>query len=436
MGNKVKAILNIRQILLLAALGFAQCSIFTFPYMQYTFYKPLQNALHASNEQLGFLMTLYGICEVVSFLFGGWIADRFPVRKIITFSLLATGILSVIASFVTVYPVYCAIWIILGVVDNLAFWSASMKAVRMIGNAEEQGKTYGYFYLFNTGLGTATQAVGLLIVKAVGETTILGFRFALFFFAAMAVVSAIIIWISLGRTNQLPIVMKQEDKITAKDYLAVLKRKECWMIALVSFSLYSLTTVATYFTPYFSDVMHLSVVSAGLIYVITGPFQALFGPIMGTISDYMRSTVKTIMIFLGVILVTLTIILVLNGKLAFSGAVAIDAVFTIISAGIYNIMFSMVEETGMDRKVAGTCIGAASMIAYMPDVFLFTMFGNWLDKYKNGGYAMIFKYGWVLAAFALVISIFLYVSIKRRRKSGLQESSTSSEGVFSTELNG
>ncbi|MDD3174382.1 MAG: hypothetical protein PHF63_12125, partial [Herbinix sp.] len=196
-------------------------------------------------------------------------------------------------------------------------------------------------------------------------------------------------------------------------------------IAIIAFCCYSLSSLVTYFVPYFTDVMKISVAGAGAIYVITGPFAAFFGLITGTVSDFLRSTIKVIVGVMVIVLAVLCLLLVSTSNLPFASAVAIDCIITLGVGGCYQIMFSMVEETGMDRKVAGSCIGVASIIAYLPDIFLYAMFGNWLDKYGNDGYSMIFKYGVGVSSIAIIGGILLLISIKKsRKKKALLETET------------
>ena len=414
MEKKKKVVLSFHKILFLAAIGFAQCSIFLLPYISYTFYKPLQMSLHITNQQLGFLLTIYGIIEVASFLPGGWVADKFNPRKMITIGLTIIGICCLVAAFFMNYTVYIIDWIVAGIAANLIYWSSGLKAVRMIGDADEQGKAYGCFYMFVNLFTAAGNAVGVAIIAAMSKDIVLGFKYVVLFFALLAFVAAITIWFSLKSYKQTAKITEEREKITLKDVIFVLKRKEAWYFGIVAFCLYSYTCLATYFTPYFTDVMHLSVASAGAIYVVTGPFSALFGLIMGTISDFLGSTMKTI-IGVMVIILAMVLLMLYFTHIPLLGAIAIDLVVAVLSMGIYAIMFASIEEIGMDRKVAGICIGVASVLAFAPDTFIYAMFGAWLDKYGNYGYTMIFEYGVVLALVAIVFSLLFYRSTKKNK---------------------
>lgn len=422
MENKKKVVLSLHKVLLLAAIGFAQCSIFLLPYISYTFYKPMQTSLNITNEQLGFLLTLYGILEVASYIPGGWVADKFNPRKMITLGLVLIGLCCVSAALFMNYSVYLVIWVVVGITGNLIYWSSGMKSVRMVGDEDEQGKAYGYFYMFVNGLTAAGNAVGVAIIAAMSKNQVLGMKYVMLFFAVLAFVAAIIIWVSLKSQNHVIQKSEKVEKTSLNDFISVLKRKETWYFGIVAFCLYSYTCLATYFTPYFTDVMHLSVASAGAIWVVSGPLSALFGPIMGTISDFLGSTMKTIMGAMTIILITVLVMLFAT-KVTFLGAIAIYLIVAIISMGIYSIMFASLEETGMDRKVAGISIGVASILGYCPDIFIYTMFGRWLDKYGNYGYTMIFRYGVVLSVIAITFAALFYTSTIRRKKIAGKKSS-------------
>lgn len=60
---------------------------------------------------------------------------------------------------------------------------------------------------------------------------------------------------------------------------------------------------------------------------------------------------------------------------------------------LYGVMFSTMHEINIPVKVAGTAIGIASIVGYLPDMFLNTIFGNILDKSSGAsGYFQIFWY--------------------------------------------
>jgi predicted MFS family arabinose efflux permease len=419
MEGKVKVVLSPQKIFILAVLGFTQATIYLMPYMTGVFYDPFLEILGIDNTQFGFLMTIYGTITIFAALPGGWIADKVDTKKLITICLLMTGCLGVIAGFFMVYSVYCVIWALFSIVGNLMFWSAAMKTVRFVGDEHEQGKAYGYFYAFNFGSNSLSSAVGVAILAGFSASVILGMRYIFLFFSLLCFLCAFLVWKFVATIDYKKQPAEGEviekEKTTLRDILSVLRRKEIWMFSIIGFCCYSILGVSYYFTPYFGDVMGLNVASAGIIYVMTGPATILFGPVLGTLADWMRSTVKLITILMALTVGLLLVMLVFK-NVTLTTAIAIDVLVAITGGGAYNIMFASVEDLGLSRKVAGTCIGLATIIAYSPDVFMYVLFGNWLDTYGNDGYARIFAYSAVLAAVAVVIGTYLYFSVVKKNK--------------------
>ena len=96
-----------------------------------------------SNAQLGDLFAVYGVTAMLAYFPGGPLADRFPARKLMAISLIATGIGGLYMATIP-GPVGMAIlygyW---GVTTILLFWAALIRATREWGGAFEQGRAFG-----------------------------------------------------------------------------------------------------------------------------------------------------------------------------------------------------------------------------------------------------------------------------------------------------
>lgn len=421
--KKTRIILSWKQILTLLLIGIVNGAIQLIPYMTSAFYDPFCQALNIDNTQLGIIMSIFGTVNIFAALPGGWLADRVDTKMLIVFSLLLTGIMGLIAAFVMNFTVYCVLWFFFAIVGNTLYWSAGMKTVRFVGSEDEQGKSYGYYNAFNFAALSAFNAIGLAIVAAFTATMVVAVRDVLVLFSIISFAAAILSWIflpSIKPALSFSDIKKasagsEERKANFKDILYVLKQKEIWLFSLMAFCVYSGLGIATYFTPYFGDVMGLDVASAGLIYVMTGPLSIIFGPVFGTMSDGIHSTVKMMTILMAINLVLLCVMLILGSGVTLAMAIAIDVLVAVAAGGAYNVMFASIEETGIDRRYAGTCVGVATIIAYLPDAFMYILFGNWLDTYGNQGYNMIFVYMAVLSAAAVVFGVLLYRSAKKRK---------------------
>ena len=75
---------------------------------------------------------------------GGWVADKFSAKYILVFSLLGTGLLNFVFAVSMNLQTAWIVWILLAFTTAFAFWSGVIKAIRLLGTAEEQGKLYGF----------------------------------------------------------------------------------------------------------------------------------------------------------------------------------------------------------------------------------------------------------------------------------------------------
>ena len=65
------------------------------------------------------------------------------------------------------------------------------------------------------------------------------------------------------------------------------------------------------------------------------------------------------------------------------------------------VCLQFLQNLKIPRKYAGTTSGVVCAIGYCPDLFIFVLYGYWLDKFGNAGYRNIFVY----AAVVMVIGV-------------------------------
>ena len=101
-------------------------AIFVPPFHLGRYFKSsLLSSFHIDEFQLGQLGAVYGVVAMACYFLGGPLADRFAPRKLLTVSLLATGLgslyMSTSPSFAGLYGLY-AFW---GASTILIFWAPS-----------------------------------------------------------------------------------------------------------------------------------------------------------------------------------------------------------------------------------------------------------------------------------------------------------------------
>lgn len=133
---------NTATLVILAVSG---ALIYALPYFRNYYYDVFLDAFHLTNTQMGTLGSAYGVCCLISYIFGGFCADRWKTKYLLTISLVATGLLGFTLLLYPPYPVLLLIHAAWGITSIMTFWGALVKAVRSLGSENEQGKAFGFF---------------------------------------------------------------------------------------------------------------------------------------------------------------------------------------------------------------------------------------------------------------------------------------------------
>ena len=133
------------KVLTLILMILAMNTIYVLPYLMYSFYTPLQEAmgLVGRDADYGRLLNVYGMANIILYLPGGWIADKFDAKKLLVFSMVGTGILGLWEATWPSYTLLMVIHVMFAITTVLTFWSSSVKCVNMLADSGEQGSMFG-----------------------------------------------------------------------------------------------------------------------------------------------------------------------------------------------------------------------------------------------------------------------------------------------------
>jgi nitrate/nitrite transporter NarK len=406
---------KMRRWLIMACLCLSGGIIFMIPFLREVYYIPLQKALGISNTQLGVLMSVFGAASLITYFPGGWLADRFSARKLITLSMLVSGFSGLYFASFPSYPISVVLHGFWGVTCSLVFWSAMIKATRNWAPREEQGRAFG---ILESGRGIAEMAssTAFLAVFAWLGSEKFGLSWVIILFSILELLIGIMAWFVLEDTVRGDSESGKQ-KIGLQQIITVLKMPAVWLISVVILAAYSAYWGSFYFTPYATEVFLMSVVFGGAIgagKMWLKPFAALGAGFLadrvGIAKTVSWSFVILIMSF-GVFIFTpgnpgLVALLIVNT------AVASSAVFAL--RGIY---YALLEEGEIPLLVTGTAAGFVSVLGFTPDVFMPMLGGVLLDKYPGGtGYKYLFAIIVIFCVFGLLSALAI-----QRRKSKKKE---------------
>ncbi|GIP22123.1 nitrate/nitrite transporter [Paenibacillus sp. J22TS3] len=402
-----------RKWVTLFVLAFSGGLIYQLPYLREQFYIPMQNAFHINNTQLGNLMTIYGIINFFLYLPGGLLADKFSYKLLVPFSLILTGITGFYYSTFPAYHMALTVHVIWAFTTVFTFWPTMLKAVKMLGESSEQGRLFGFLDGGRGLSATLSAFAALWIFKAFGATS-LGLRGAILFYSVALIVLGIAAYFLLDNK-------KSEEESSGKLFegiVDVLKMPSIWLAAIIIFTGYSINAGLTYVTPYLTDVFHMSVSVGAFIGIIrTYGLRLGGGPLGGIIADRMGSATRYIRIGFVAVILLMALFTIIPGNPSYLVIMLVNMlVVSLLVFTIKGVYFAPLDEIKVPNSLAGAAYGAISLVGYLPDTFIYTYFGNLLDKNPGTpGYKYIFLSLIVLAVIGFLASFLLYKRLKKQK---------------------
>lgn len=416
---------NFRKWLTLFFISLGGGTIYIVPYFKFTYYDQLLIATGLNNYQLGMLMTVMGILNMIFYIPGGIIADKFSARSLFTISMVGTGLLTIWYGTLPGYGTLLVIHGLYAITTVLTFWSAFLKGIRACGTKEEQGRMYGISDMIRAITGTV---ISFLILAILGKATSdgVGIANSLYVMGAIYIAIGVATFFIMpkGNASAEPVEEgeEQQAKFSIKLAVKVLKMPAVWFISINVFCWYIAYTTITYAVPYLTSGFDMSTSMASTVgivrqYVIT----ILIAPIAGIIADKMKSAAKLLVYcgIIGTVLTALFIIVPTKATLVMLMVVITIAVGAIISAarGVY---FATMAETRIPLYVTGVATGIISIISYSPDLFVQAMYGKWIDDFGLLGYKYIFIFMTVFMVVSAVSALFIKKAAIKAQASEIQ----------------
>jgi len=382
---------SFRRWLVMACLCLSGGLIYLLPFLREVYYIPLQKALHLTNTQLGVLMSVFGTVSMITYFPGGWLADRFSPRKLMTLSLVLTGLAGLYFATFPSYAVSIIIHGFWGVSITLTFWASMIKATRNWAPPAEQGRAFG---ILESGRGIAevvSSTIFLAVFARLGSGDSALSR-VIVLFSVVNLLLGLLTWLVIsdtGRTDKGP--ERPGEKVGFREVIRVLKMPVVWLISAVLLAAYGAYWGAYYFTPYATDAFKMGVVFGGAIGVGKMWLKPLAALAAGFLADKAGIS-KAVILCLAVLIFSFSVFILIPGSRAFVPVLlAGTAVASLAIFALRGIYFALLEEGGVPLAVTGTATGIVSVIGFTPDVFMPMVGGVLLDRFPGVlGYRFLF----------------------------------------------
>ena len=83
---------------------------------------------------------------------------------------------------------------------------------------------------------------------------------------------------------------------------------------------------------------------------------------------------------------------------------------------IRGVYFAAIDELEIPIRYSGTAMGFASFLGFIPEAYIYTLIGNWMDNYPGiVGYQKVFTYMICVTAVGFIASVLLYKNVKKMK---------------------
>ncbi len=390
-------------------LSIACGQIYQLAYLRYSYYDQMLVAFNVTNTELGMFMTLFGAGSVVCYLVGGIVAMKFSDKILLPFGMISTGLLGFWFAMFPPFGIALLISFLWSITTSLVFWPAIINFIRGMGDSSEQGRLYG---LFEGLRGITATVIGLVIVwlfaNAVDE--IAGLRTVILTYSAICVALGVLVFFVVpanGREKKELMSRSGQTSLLA-GFGQAFRLPITWIASGLVFCTMMVFDCLGYTTPYLTACLGATAAFAASFGTIrTWGLQMVGGTLGGVIADKVRSSSKTMIGAFAVIAAGFAALnlLPVQESMVWTAAILILVFGTAIYV-IRGVYFAILDEARVPASINAAVVGIVSCIGFSPDIFVYTVIGNWLDQYPGAtGYQMTYWLGAACAVVGLVLAI-------------------------------
>ena len=398
--------------------------VYMLPYVLARVFRPtFLEVFDLTNFELGSLFSVYGVVALLSYLYGGVLADQFLPRKLIALSLFLTAIGGLVMA---TYPSYLTLQILFGYwgfTTVFLFWGAMIKATRLWGGTMSQGQAFGFL---DAGRGLVAASMGsvgvfifsLILTSDIRSATLIerqeAFRYVIFFTSFMVALVGLLVFVYMKSEGEEKI-KEMTSTSSFSNIKSVIKIPSVWLLMIIIMSAYVGYKLTDIYSLYASDVMLYDQIQAAEV----GALQLYLRPIVCVIIGFLADkTSGTSWIIIGFVIMLLGAVIFASGIVQSN----MDAIFfislIIIAVGTYAaraLYFAVFQEGKIPLAHMGTAVGIISVVGYTPDVFASPIMGYLLDTYPGiTGHQYVFSMLVVFSILGLLASIRFAKLVKTR----------------------
>ncbi len=400
-------------------------SVFILPFVLSRVFRPtVLDAFGLDNVQLGLCFSVYGVVALVSYLFGGPLADKYPPRKLIAIALWMTALGGLVYASFPSYTILKILYGYWGFTTIFLFWAPMIKATRVWGGNTSQGKAFGFLDGGRGLVGALFGTMGvfifsLFITSEIAEASIsesrAAFKYVILVSAGIVAFVGLLVWffMKLDSSLEKEIIL---EKITISQIKEVLRLPSVWLLMIIILCAYVGYKITDVFSLYARDVMLYDQVHSAQVGTFLLFIRPVIGVLIGVLADKTQTTfwlmISFVVAFFGALLFA-------TGLVSATATALFFISILVVATGVYaarSLYFAVMQRGKIPLVLTGTAVGLISLIGYTPDIFAGPAMGYLLDSSPGAqGHQHVF---WMLALFSFVggIASWYYFKLYRKRK--------------------
>jgi len=402
-----------RRLSTLISLIIAGEAVFFLPFVLARIFRPtLLSVFEISNTELGIYFSIYGIVAMISYVFGGTLADRFSARNLMSIALWLTSLGGIIMAWIPSSGIMKAVYAFWGFTTIFLFWAALIRATREWGGTGFQGRAFGWL---EGGRGAAAAIMGTIAFLMFswftpdasgllpGRQGMHAFQIVILTVSCITFFSGVLVWFFVPKA----VTHSESDpkQFFIHGLFRLIRMPSIWLLAIMIVCAYAGYKITDDFSLYAKEVMGFSEVGAAGIGTAALWIRALVAILAGYWADRL-DRVKVIIVCYaltigGSMLIGFGILSQMTGLVFLKLSLTATGIY-----GVRALYFAVMKEAKIPLGYTGTAVGIVSFIGFTPEIFMGPWMGHLLDKYPGApGHQYVFLLLSLFAVIGLITSL-------------------------------
>ena len=393
-------------------MGMVYTSFGNLQYLVRDYYVMYQEANALADSQMGAILTAVGICATIAYAYNGILTDLVKPKILMSITI---GLAVVAGVILFMNPGYLFSMLIFCMFALLPLWGPMSKLVVGISDDEQVSKMFGWLDFFVAVFGVAAGMIASRIVAASGSVAAI--RGLVGFYTACNVVALISVWVIDKKADQSKLVAseKGEDAFSFRKVGTLLADPNQWLQWLGVALGYTGWLAMTYVGPMLSDVFGMDTATVTAIDAVKNNGIGLIAPLISGWLAAKYGAVRSYFLWLALYIVSAVMLVFLPWASGLAWLIVLAGILVATSVkGRSAISNTVITDCKTPLALFGTSVCVQSIFMSIPDMFIYTWAGNWLDQHGNGGYKYIFG----LCLFFSVAGLVCNIILDRRLKAG------------------